>query len=57
LATKAKTRAAAKALTDCKSADECDPDKNWIEEALTILERPEPGRLVNGARLVTSDCR
>ena len=43
LATKAKIRAMAKALcfracTDCKSADECDPDKNWIEEALAILE-------------------
>jgi hypothetical protein len=44
-ATKAKIRAVAKALcfracTDCKSAVECDPDKNWIEEALAILERP-----------------
>ena len=53
LATKAEIRAAAKALcfracTDCKSADECDPDKNWIEEALAILERPGPSRLVNG---------
>jgi hypothetical protein len=28
--------------------DECDPDKNWIEEALAMLERPVPGRLVNG---------
>ena len=47
MATKAKIRAVAKALcfracTDCKSADECDPDKNWIEEALAILERPGP---------------
>ena len=47
MATKAKIRAMAKALcfracTDCKSADECDPDKNWIEEALAILERPGP---------------
>ena len=55
LATKAKIRAVAKALcfracTDCKSADECDPDKNWIEEALAILERPGPGRLVNATK-------
>ena len=53
MATKAKIRAMAKALcfracADCKSADECDPDKNWIEEALAILERPGPSRLVNG---------
>ena len=45
MATKAKIRATAKALcfracTDCKSADECDPDENWIKEALAILERP-----------------
>ncbi len=50
MATKAKIRATAKALcfracTDCKSADECDPDKNWIEEALAILERPGPGQI------------
>ncbi len=55
LATKANIRAMAKALcfracTDCKSADECDPDKNWIEEALAILERPGPGRLVNATK-------
>jgi len=34
-------RAAAKALcfqacTDCRCADECDPDDNWIEEARAI---------------------
>jgi len=71
LATKAKIRAVAKALcfracTDCKSADECDPDKNWIEEALAILERPGPGQIgqcykvafdTRCASLVTSDCR
>ena len=39
-----------RACTDCKSADECDPDKNWIEEALAILERPGPGRLVNATK-------
>ena len=42
---KAKVRATAKALcfracTDCKSEDECDPDENWIKEALAILKRP-----------------
>jgi methylphosphotriester-DNA--protein-cysteine methyltransferase len=36
-------RAAAQALcfracTDCKSADECEPDDNWIEEARAALE-------------------
>jgi methylphosphotriester-DNA--protein-cysteine methyltransferase len=53
LATKAKIRATAKALcfracTDCKSADECDPDENWIKEALAILERPGLRGLVDG---------
>jgi hypothetical protein len=41
--TKVQIRATAKALcfqacTDCKSADECDPDDNWIEEARAVLE-------------------
>jgi hypothetical protein len=71
LATKAKIRAMAKALcfracTDCKSADECDPDKNWIEEALAILGCPGAGQIgqcnkvafdTRYGRLVTSDCR
>ena len=56
LATKAKIRATAKALcfracTDCKSADECDPDENWIEEAMATLERPGPRRLVDGQKV------
>lgn len=43
MTTKVQVRAAAKALcfracTDCRSADECDPDDNWIEEARTALE-------------------
>jgi hypothetical protein len=72
LATKAKIMATAKALcfracTDCKSADECDPDENWIKEALAILERPKAARIGRWPqsrflysvrpRLVTSDCR
>ena len=56
LATKAKIMATARALcfracTDCKSADECDPDENWIEEALATLERPEPRGLVEGQKV------
>ena len=56
LATKAEIRAAAKALcfracTDCKSADECDPDENWIEEALVTLERAGLRRLVDGQKV------
>jgi len=40
--TKVQIREAAKALcfracTDCRSADECDPDDNWIEEARAAL--------------------
>jgi len=27
--------------TDCTSADECDPDENWIEEARAALETNE----------------
>ena len=43
MTTKVQIRAAAKALcfracTDCGSADECDPDDNWIEEARATLE-------------------
>ena len=42
MTTKVQIRAAAKALcfracTDCRSADECDPDDNWIEEARAAL--------------------
>jgi len=56
LATKAEIRAAAKALcfracTDCKSADECDPDENWIEEALVTLERAGLRGLVDGQKV------
>jgi hypothetical protein len=41
--TKIQIRATAKALcfracTDCKSADECDPDDNWMVEARAALE-------------------
>lgn len=43
MTTKVQIRAAAKALcfqacTDCRSADECDPDDNWIEEARAAFE-------------------
>jgi len=53
LARKAEIRAAAKALcfracTDCKSADECDPDENWIEEALVTLERAGAAQIGRG---------
>lgn len=46
MATKAEIRASAKSLcfqacTDCTSADECDPDENWIEEARAALETNE----------------
>jgi hypothetical protein len=55
LATKAEIRVAAKALcfracTDCKSADECDPDENWIEEAQVNLERAGLCGLVDGQK-------
>jgi hypothetical protein len=32
-----------RACTDCKSADECNPDELWIEEARAALEL-ETGR-------------
>lgn len=43
MTTRVQIRATAQALcfracTDCKSADECDPDDNWIEEARVALE-------------------
>lgn len=43
MTTKNQIRATAKALcfracTDCKSADECDPDDNWMVEARAALE-------------------
>jgi hypothetical protein len=43
MATKAEVRTTAKVLcfracTDCKSADECEPDDNWIEEAQAALK-------------------
>jgi hypothetical protein len=43
MVTNAELRATAKwlcfrACTDCKSADECDPDENWIKEARASLE-------------------
>jgi hypothetical protein len=46
MATKAEIRVSAKSLcfracTDCTSADECDPDENWIEEARAALETNE----------------
>jgi hypothetical protein len=46
MATKVEIRASAKSLcfqacTDCMSADECDPDENWIEEARAALETNE----------------
>jgi len=56
--TRVQIRATAKALcfracTDCKSADECDPDDNWIEEARAVLgadkikSKSRPGNLRN----------
>jgi hypothetical protein len=33
-----------RACTDCKSADECDPDINWLYQAKTILEAKERNR-------------
>ena len=58
LATKAKIRTVAKALcfracTDCKSADECDPDENWIEEARATLERPSMRGLVDDQKALS----
>jgi hypothetical protein len=43
MATDEEVRAEAKALcfeacTGCKSADECDPDENWMKEARAALE-------------------
>jgi hypothetical protein len=43
MVTKAEIRATARSLcfqacTDCASADECDPDEHWIEEARVALE-------------------
>jgi DNA-binding SARP family transcriptional activator len=57
--TRVQIRATAKALcfracTDCKSADECDPDDNWIEEARAALEadkiksKSKPGNFRDG---------
>ena len=57
MATEAEIRASAKSLcfracTDCTSADECDPDENWIKEALAILKRPGGLRgLVDGHKV------
>jgi len=47
MTTKAENRTTAKALcfqacTDCKSADECDPDENWMKEARAALEADGP---------------
>lgn len=47
--TKAEIRAMAQLLcfqacTGCESADECDPDENWIEEARAALEAKESKR-------------
>ena len=49
MATKAEIRTMAKALcfqacTDCKSADECDPDESWIKEARAALPEAMPQR-------------
>ena len=46
LATKAQIRVEAKlmcfrACMDCNSADECDPDDAWMEEARAALEADE----------------
>ena len=43
MATDEEVRAAAKSLcfeacTDCKSANECDPDDNWMKEARAAIE-------------------
>jgi hypothetical protein len=43
MVTNAELRATAKSLcfrvcTDCKTADECDPDEHWIGEARVALE-------------------
>ena len=40
-----------RARTDCKSADECDPDEDWIKEALAILERQGLRALVDGHKV------
>lgn len=55
MATRAEIKTTAKALcfqacTDCKSADECDPDESWINEARTILEAKEPARVSESTR-------
>jgi len=60
MATKADVTVRAKELcfracTDCKSANECDPDEAWIEEARVSLEangimkksKQKPGTIVN----------
>ncbi len=59
LATKAEIGAAAKALcfracTDCKSADECDPDENWIEEALTHPSYIQTGTTITSTTATTA---
>jgi hypothetical protein len=46
VATKVELKAAAqelcfRACTDCESADECDPDEAWIEEARVTLAANE----------------
>jgi hypothetical protein len=43
MVTETEIRATAKRLcfracTDCESADECDPDDNWLKEAWIVLE-------------------
>jgi hypothetical protein len=43
MVTKAEIRATARSLcfqacTDCASADECDPDEHWVEEARAALD-------------------
>jgi hypothetical protein len=52
MVTRAEIRATAKSLcfracTDCKSADECDPDDNWMEEAQAALEVDGPDQIAN----------
>jgi hypothetical protein len=47
MVTEAEIRATAKRLcfracTDCESADECDPDDNWLKEARAALETAGP---------------
>jgi hypothetical protein len=49
MATKAEIREKAKALCfkacmDCKSADECDPDEAWFEDARAALKISPPPR-------------